>query len=131
MTQLNVQDGDNNVTTVDIVIVGDATELDMTLKTLFPEAALRLRPLNSSLYISGFVPKAEMVASITRVAQDYFPNIINDMRVGGVHKILHTKVMEVSRTKLRTLGFDWAQLSSGGSFISQGVSGVLQALAPW
>jgi pilus assembly protein CpaC len=128
VTQLNVWDGDNNVTTVDVVIVGDATELDMTLKTLFPEAALRLRPLNSSLYISGFVPKAEMVASITRVAQDYFPNIINDMRVGGVHKILlHTKVMEVSRTKLRTLGFDWAQLSAGGSFVSQGVSGVLQA----
>jgi pilus assembly protein CpaC len=62
------------------------------------------------------------------VAQDYFPNIINDMQVGGVHKILlHTKVMEISRTKLRTLGFDWAQISSGGGFISQGVSGILEA----
>ena len=60
-----------------------------------------------------------MVASIIRVAQDYFPNIINDMTVGGVHKILlHVKVMEVSRTKLRTLGFDWAQISRGGGFIT-------------
>jgi pilus assembly protein CpaC len=128
VTQLNVWDGDNNVTSVDVIILGDVSELDMTLKALFPEAAIRLRPLNSSLYMSGFVPKAEMVSEITRVAQDYFPNVINGMRVGGVHKILlHTKVMEISRTKLRTLGFDWAQLSSGGSFISQGVSGVLQA----
>jgi pilus assembly protein CpaC len=128
VTQLNVWDADNNVTSIDVTILGDVAELDMTLKALFPQAALRLRPLNSSLYISGFVPKAEMVASITRVAQDYFPNIINDMQVGGVHKILlHTKVMEISRTKLRTLGFDWAQLSSGGSFISQGVSGILEA----
>src|SRR5262245_19814471 len=128
VTQLNVWDSENNVTTVDIIIIGDVRELDMTLKSLFPEAALRLMPLNSSLYISGFVPKAEMVSSITRVAQDYFPNIINDMRVGGVHKILlHVKVMEISWTKLRTLGFDWAQISNSGGFISQGVSGILQA----
>jgi len=128
VTQLNVWDADNNVTSLDIIIIGDVRELDMTLKTLFPQAALRLMPLNSSLYISGFVPKAEMVSSITRVAEDYFPHIINDMQVGGVHKILlHVKVMEISRTKLRTLGFDWAQISNGGGFISQGVSGILQA----
>lgn len=128
VTQLNVWDSDNNVTTVDLTIIGDVAELDLTLKALFPEASVRLRPLNSSLYISGFVPKAEMVASITRVAQDYFPNVINDMQVGGVHEVLlHVKVMEISRTKLRNLGFDWAQLSSGGSFITQNVSGIFQA----
>src|SRR5262245_8195693 len=92
VTQLNVWDADNNITSVDLIILGDVAELDMTLKAIFPQAALKLRPLNSSLYISGFVPKAEMVASITRVAQDYFPSIINDMQVGGVHKILlHVK----------------------------------------
>jgi pilus assembly protein CpaC len=48
------------------------------------------------------------------------------MTVGGVQKILlHVKVMEVSRTKLRTLGFDWAQIS-GGSFITQSVSRLLE-----
>lgn len=126
VTQLNVWDTDGNVTTLDLVILGDVQDLDLTLKTLFPEASLRLRPLNSSLYISGFVPKADMVGSITRVAQDYFPNIINDMTVGGVHKVLlHVKVLEVSRTKLRNLGFDWAQISGGG-FVSQSVSAILQ-----
>jgi pilus assembly protein CpaC len=128
VTQLNVWDTDNNVTAVDIIILGDVAELDLALKSLFPQAALRLRPLNSSLYISGFVPKPDMVASITRVAQDYFPNIINDMQVGGVHKILlHVKVLEISRTKLRSLGFDWAQISSGGGFASQTISGLLPA----
>jgi pilus assembly protein CpaC len=127
VTQLNVWDTQDRVTTLDVIVLGDVAELDLALKTLFPQASLRLRPLNSSLYISGFVPKAEMVASITRVAQDYFPNIINDMTVGGVHKILlHVKVMEISRTKLRNLGFDWAQISAGGSFVSQSVSTLLQ-----
>ncbi|HEX5104852.1 MAG TPA: pilus assembly protein N-terminal domain-containing protein [Pirellulaceae bacterium] len=127
VTQLNVWDVEGNVTSIDLQILGDVQELDGTLKTLFPEASLRLRQLNSSLYISGFVPKAEMVNSIVRVAQDYFPQVINDMTVGGVHKVLlHVKVMEVSRTKLRSLGFDWAHISSGG-FITQNVSGLLQS----
>lgn len=130
VTQLNVWDADGNVTSLDIVILGDVGELDLTLKTLFPEASLRLRPLNSSLYISGFVPKADMVGSIMRVSADYFPNIINDMQVGGVHKILlHVKVMEVSRTKLRALGFDWELLSSGG-FVTQSVSQLVPGIFP-
>ena len=130
VTQLNVWDTDGNVTSIDLIILGDVGELDLTLRTLFPEASLRLRPLNSSLYISGFVPKAEMVGSIIRVSQDYFPNIINDMTVGGVHKVLlHVKVMEVSRTKLRAAGFDWDLVSSGG-FVSQSVSQLLPGAFP-
>jgi pilus assembly protein CpaC len=125
VTQVNVWDADGNVTTVDVMILGDVAELDGTLKTLFPEASVRLRPLNSSLYISGYVPKAEMVTSISNVARDYFPNIINDLTVGGVQKVLlHVKVMEVSRTKLRNLGFDWAA-TFNGDFINQTSSGVL------
>ena len=125
VTQVNVWDADGAITSVDVMILGDVGELDATLKTLFPEASLRLRPLNSSLYISGYVPKAEMVTSISNVARDYFPNIINDMTVGGVQKVLlHVKVLEVSRTKLRTMGFDWAAIN-GNDFITQTASGVL------
>jgi pilus assembly protein CpaC len=126
VTQVNVWDADGNVTSVDVMILGDVGELDATLKTLFPEASVRLRPLNSSLYISGYVPKAEMVTSISNVARDYFPNIINDLTVGGVQKVLlHVKVMEVSRTKLRNLGFDCSATFSAGGFVNQTASGVL------
>lgn len=126
VTQLNVWNADDQVTTLDLIVIPDVQELEMILKHEFPDAAIRLRPLASSLYISGFVPKAEMVASITRVAEDYFPKIINNMTVGGVQKVLlHVKVMEVSRTKLRTMGFDWAQLN-GDDFVTQSVSGLLQ-----
>jgi len=38
---------------------------------------------------------------------------------------LHTKVMEVSRTKLRSLGFDFAQLSSSGGALATSISGLL------
>ena len=121
-TQLNVWSTDDTITSIDIVINGDVQELEGVLKNEFPEAALRLRTLNSSLHISGFVPKAESVSQIVRIAQDYFPSVINGMTVGGVQQVvLHVKVMEVSRTKLRSLGFDWANISSNG-FVVQGAS---------
>ena len=127
ITQLNIWSMDDKVTSIDLVITGDVQELDAILKTEFPDAALKLRTLNSSLYISGFVPKADNVGQITQVARDYFPNIINNMSVGGVQKVLlHVKVLEVSRTKLRNLGFDWAQISSTG-FVTQGVSKLIPA----
>ena len=56
-TQLNVWSSDDKITSIDVVINGDVQELEGVLKTEFPEAALRLRTLNSSLHISGFVPK--------------------------------------------------------------------------
>ncbi len=123
-TQLNVWGTDDRITSIDLVINGDVQELEGVLKTEFPDAALRLRTLNSSLHISGFVPKAETVSQIIRISQDYFPQVINGMTVGGVQQVvLHVKVMEVSRTKLRSFGFDWADISSNG-FIVQGASGL-------
>ncbi len=66
-----------------------------------------------------------MVNSIVRIAEDYYPKVVNNMTIGGVQQILlKTKVMEVSRTKLRQVGFDWAYLD-GQSFVMQTVSGLL------
>src|SRR4051812_3167531 len=73
-TQLNVWSSDDKITSIDIIINGDVQELEGILRTEFPEASLRLRTLNSSLHISGFVPKAESVAQILAIARDYFPN---------------------------------------------------------
>src|SRR6185295_7108460 len=124
-----VWSSDDRITSIDLVINGDVQELEGVLKTEFPEAALHLRTLNSSLHISGFVPKAESVSQIIRIAQDYFPQVINGMTVGGVQQVvLHVKVMEVSRTKLRNLGFDWANISSNG-FVVQGASSLVPASA--
>ena len=47
------------------------------------------------------------------------------MTVGGVQQVLlHVKVMEVSRTKLRELGFDWAKIT-GSNMVMSGISGMI------
>jgi pilus assembly protein CpaC len=95
------------------------------LETEFPEASLRVRPLAESVYISGYVPRPELVDEIISLARDYYDKVINGIEVGGVQQVaLQVKVMEVSRTKLRQFGLDWAFGSDDGQII-QGAGGLI------
>lgn len=125
VTQVNLWDEDEKITTVDIVVYGDARELELLLRGEFPDAQIKIRPLASSVYISGFVPKQEQVGQIVRMAEDYYPKVVNNLTVGGVQQILlNVRVMEVSRTKLRQMGIDWSVLGNN-FFVTQRVSGVI------
>lgn len=124
-TSLTVWDDKNQEFSIDVLVYGDARELENLLMTEFPDSTLRVRPLASSVVVSGYVPQVEMVGRIVKMAQDYYPNVINNITVGGVQQImLHVKVMEVSRTKLRKMGFDWA-LFTGDDGIIQNASGLI------
>ncbi len=129
VTQINLWDEDGKVYTVDLLIYGDVRELEMALKRLFPESSVKVMRLTNSLVLEGFVERPEAVSPIIRLAEDYAPKVINNITVGGVQQILlKVKVMEVSRTKLRNLGVDWAQ-SSSTDFITSGVSGLLSSVS--
>jgi len=57
----------------------------------------------------------------------YYPKVLNNITVGGVQQVkLHVKVMEVSRTKLRTMGFDFAT-TNGSDFLVSSISGLISA----
>ena len=125
VTQVNLFDDNENIYTVDLIVIGDARELDMVLKATFPEATLRVRPMNSSVLIEGEIPRPELTSRIIAIAEDYYPKVISNMTVGGVQTVLlHVKVMEVSRTKLRKLGIDWNYIWGQGFFV-QGASGLI------
>ncbi len=112
---------------LDVLVYGDARELENLLMTEFPEASLRVRPLAASVVITGYVPRAELVSRIIRMAEDYYPQVINNITVGGVQTILlHVKLMEVSRTKLRRLGFDWANFNGDDSVV-QSAAGLVSS----
>jgi pilus assembly protein CpaC len=124
-TTLTLFDEEKKEHTLDVLVYGDARELENLLMTEFPEASLRVRPLAASVVITGYVPRAELVSRIIRMAEDYYPQVINNITVGGVQTILlHVKLMEVSRTKLRRLGFDWANFNGDDSII-QSASGLI------
>ncbi len=124
VTQVNLWDEDGKVYTVDRMIYGDVRELEMALKRLFPESSIKVMRLTNSLVLEGFIERPEAVGPVIRLAEDYAPKIVNNITVGGVQQILlKVKVMEVSRTKLRSLGVDWQQ-ASGGNLIRSSVASV-------
>lgn len=133
ITEINIWDEDNNVHSIDVMVYGDARELQNTLNQLFPDARIEVRPSNGntrgSVILSGYVPRADNVSRIVTIAQDFYPNVINNMTVGGVQTVLlHVKVLEVSRTKLRKLGLNWAAIFNG-DYIVQNVNGMVNAAA--
>lgn len=130
VTQVNLFDEDDNIYSVDLIIYPDARELTMLLRTQFPTAALKVVPTANSVIISGYVDDPNEVQRIVAIASDYAPKVLNNIKVGGVQQVLlQCKVMEVSRTKLRNMGFDWGNLSSRGDFVVNGVGGLLNTAA--
>jgi pilus assembly protein CpaC len=108
VTQVNLWDEKNQIHSIDVVVFGDARELSLVLQQQFPHATVAVRPSANSVILSGFVPEPDQAAQIQKIAEDYYPKVISLLKVGGVQQILlHVKVMEVSRTKLREMGFDF------------------------
>jgi pilus assembly protein CpaC len=127
VTQINLWNEQNQVHSIDVLVFGDARELAMLIRTEFPHASIRVKPLAQSVVLSGFVDRQDHVSQIIRIAEDYYPKVISHITVGGVQQVsLNVKVYEVSRTRLRTLGVDWA-LTNGADFIVSSVSGLIDA----
>jgi pilus assembly protein CpaC len=129
VTQVNLWGEDKRIYTVNVVVTGDAAELTQTLRELFPRASLTVVPVNgNSVVISGYVDQQDAVPKIVSVAGKYFPDVINNMTVSGVQQgMLHVKVFEISRTKLRNMGFDFANVSGSGTLFWSGVNGLLSS----
>lgn len=128
--QINLWDENKKLYTVNIRVLGDARELATTLRAAFPSAAIKVTPVANAVMIEGFVDRPEQIDRIIRVAEEYYPKVINNMSVGGSQQILlHVKVMEVSRTKLRELGFDWAKIT-GSNMVVSSPTGMLSDFNP-
>lgn len=125
VTQINLWDENGEIYTVDLLIFGDVRELEVNLQRMFPSSSLRVIRLTNSLVLEGQVDRPEIVSTVRQLAEDYAPKVVNNITVGGAQQImLKVKVMEVNRTNLRSLGFDF-DLSGTGGFLTQTASGVL------
>jgi len=112
VTQVTLWGEDKKVYTIDVIVFGDAQALSVLLQSQFPSASLKVIPVSHGVLITGYVDRPEHVDLIVRIAEEFYPKVINAITVGGVQQVvLHVKVMEVSRTKLRNLGFDWAKVT--------------------
>lgn len=126
VTQVNLWDDAGKIHTVDVLIYGDVRELEVALQTQFPNSSIRVYRYSESLVLKGFIDQPEQVSQVVALASDYAPKVINNITVGGVQQVLlKVKVMEVSRTKLRELGSDWAVIDGNNILAASNVSQLL------
>ncbi len=127
VTQVDLVGSDDAVHTIEIMVLGDVRELESILRKTFPSANLSVTPIQGGCIVNGYVNSDEHVQDVIQIANQYFPVVINRVSVTGIHTIqLETQIMEVSRTKLRALGIDWA-FANGDDAIASSVSGLLSA----
>jgi len=117
---LTVSDPDKKLYSITVNVVIDTRKLEMTLAQYFPDSAIRVTPLQVGVMLTGYVARAEDVNNVLQVTQDFFPtNVVNQLRVDGSQVVAtEVKVYEISRTKLRNLGIDWAATGSNGRIVS-------------
>ncbi len=130
VTQIDLLGANDSVHTIEVMVLGDVRELEAILRQQFPEANLTIVPVQQGCIVSGFVTADEHVETIMQIAELYFPTVINKVTVTGVHTVqLEVQIMEISRTKLRELGIDWA-FANGDDFVTQTVGGLINSVGP-
>ena len=128
-TQLNLWDTNDRLYTVDVIVMADARQVEGILESQLPLATLKVIPIEDSAIISGTVTSVDDVDRAVAITEQFYTTVVNNIRVVGVQTVLlHTKIMEVSRTKLRDLGIDWGSVSTG-SFFYSAPGGLISAAA--
>ncbi|WP_173405172.1 pilus assembly protein N-terminal domain-containing protein, partial [Novipirellula maiorica] len=118
-TQLNLWDTNDKLYTVDVTVLADAREVEGILSSQLPFASLKVMPINDSAIISGTVTSVDDVDRAVAIVEQFYSTVVNNIKVVGVQQVLlHTKIMEISRTKFRDLGIDLAILDSGNLFVN-------------
>ncbi len=108
VTSLVLVDEKNASYTVEVFVIGDVRHLQAYLKNLFPSDAVSAIAVRDSVVLRGYVTRPEDIPRIMDIAKEFYPNVINQMEVGGDQEVeLKVKVLEVDRTKLRELGFNF------------------------
>lgn len=130
-TKIYFWNEEENIYVVHVTVKGALGDL---LRREFPNASLEVHELGNGVLISGYIDEARDISAVVNISKEYYPKVVTNIRIGGVHKVLlHVKILEVSRSKLRQLGFDWYQLfspngivvSSAAKTMNSAVTGVL------
>ena len=109
VTTLKLIDEFDSVYKVDVFVEPDTRELQAYLRRLFPGSAVEAIGLRDGVVLRGWVTDPTHIPQIIQVAEQFYTVVHDQMNVGGVSQVqLHVKVMEIQRSKMRELGFNFA-----------------------
>lgn len=113
VTSLVLVDEKNTSFTIEAFVIGDVRHLQAYIKNLFPDDAVTAIAVKDSVVLRGYVSRPENIPRIMDIAKEFYPNVINQMEVGGNQEVLlKVRVIEIDRTKLRQLGFNFIGMTN-------------------
>lgn len=119
VTTMVLTDENGAMYAVEIFVAGDVRHLQATLDRLFPHAAVEVVAIREAVVVRGWVTQPEQITQIVEVAERFTPNVLNQMKVGGTQQVLlKVKVMEVQRSKIRRMGFNFLYFNQDGYLAS-------------
>ena len=119
VTTVTIIDEFDQFTKVEILVRGDIRHLESYLKRLYPNDAISVEEIKGAVLLSGWVTRPENINEIVSIAEQFYPNVLNHMRIGGVQQVmLKATVMEVNRSKIRQLGMNFGLVRSDGYLAS-------------
>ncbi len=119
VTSLKMIDEFDSVYTVEFFVEPDTRELQAYLERLFPGTAIDVVGLRDGVVLRGWVTDPTQIPQIIDVAEQFYPSVHSQMNVGGVSQVqLQVKIMEVQRSKIRELGFNFLALGQNYAVVS-------------
>ena len=127
VTSMTIVDETGAVFNVEVLVEGDVRELKAYLQRLFPGSAIDVVSLRDSVVLRGWVTEPQSIPQIMAIAKQMYPTVHNQMQVGGVNVVqLHVKILEVQRSKVKQLGFNF--VASGQKYALGSLAGGLVPL---
>jgi pilus assembly protein CpaC len=119
VTTITVIDETGQQFGIEVLVRGDVRHLESYLRRLYPNDTIKVEEIKGAVRLDGWVTKPEHVIEIEEIAAQFYPLVMNHMKVGGVQQVLlKCTVMEVQRSKVRRLGLNFSLNTPDGYVIS-------------
>lgn len=98
---------------VEVLVGGDTKHLEILIRDVFPDSSVKAVKVKEAVLLYGWVSQADQITTIVRMAEQFSESVLNYLRVSGDQQVmLHVKIMEVQRGKIRNLGFNFLEMST-------------------
>lgn len=120
VTTITIVDQFDQVYSVEVLVRGDVRHLESFIRRNYPDDSISVEEVSdTAVRLDGWVTKPENISEIQAIAAQFYPEILNHMKTGGVQQVmLKCTVLEVQRSKLRRMGMNFSLIRPDGFLIS-------------
>jgi len=119
VTTMLLIDEEETTHSVEVFVMGDVRHLQAYINRFFRHASVEAVAVGSGVVLRGWVQQPSTITELVEIAEEFYPRVLNQMKVGGAQQVLlNVKVMEVQRTKIRNVGFNFLYANDDGAITS-------------